>query len=114
METVNNAIMAMSDAAYAEFKNFLASNNITDTNVRISLAGHACSGPRFGLMIDQAKENDATVTVKDLNFMVDKELFEEFEGFQILSSEENFGQGMVLRPNKVVESEDGCSSCSGC
>jgi hypothetical protein len=65
-------------------------------------------------MVDAPGAEDLVATVNDINFIVEKNLYEEFEGFQILSSEENFGQGMVLRPNKVDDSAGGCSSCSGC
>jgi HesB-like selenoprotein len=114
METTKKEVLTLSEGAYTEFKSFLASNNVTDNNIRISLAGYACSGPRFGLMVDAPGAEDLVATVNDINFIVEKNLYEEFEGFQILSSEENFGQGMVLRPNKVDDSAGGCSSCSGC
>ncbi len=112
METVNKELMTLSDDAYEEFLNFLNQNNVLDKTIRISLAGQACSGPRFGLVVDVKKDNDVTSTIKDMTFLVEKELFEEYEGFQILSTDENKGQGMVLRPNKVVDVD--CGSCSSC
>lgn len=112
METVNKELMTLSNEAYEEFLNFLNHNNVEDKTIRISLAGYACSGPRFGLVVDEKKETDVTSTIKDLTFLVEKELFEQYEGFQILSTDENKGQGMVLRPNKIVEVD--CGSCSSC
>ncbi len=112
METVNKELMTLSDDAYEEFLNFLNHNNVSDKTIRISLAGHACSGPRFGLVVDEKKDNDVISTIKDLTFLVDKDLFDEYDGFQILSTGENKGQGMVLRPNKVVDVD--CGSCSSC
>ena len=103
METVNKHLMTLSDAAYEEFLNFLNTNNVEEKTIRISLAGYACSGPRFGLVVDQKKEDDVVATIKDMTFLVEKKLFEEFDGFQILSTDENKGQGMVLRPNKIVD-----------
>jgi len=113
METINKELLVMSDAAYDEFLKFLRSNEVEQNNIRISLAGMGCSGPRFGLMVDDKKDGDMEATIKDLNFYVEEALYNEFLGFQILSTEENMGQGMVLRPNLVPES-DGCSSCSSC
>lgn len=113
METLNKELLVMSDAAYAEFLNFLRSNDVQQNNIRISLAGQGCSGPRFGLMVDEFKDGDMQITIKDLTFFVEEELYKEFEGFQILATEENMGQGMVLRPNLVPESA-GCSSCDNC
>lgn len=107
------AMINISDAAYTEFRDLLQANDITDTTVRIALAGFGCSGPRFGLMVDEAGETDVQETVKDLTFVVEKELVEEYEGFNILSDEENGGGGMSLRPMKLDESMMGCSSCAG-
>ena len=112
METLNKELLTMSNVAYDEFLNFLRSNNVEKNNIRISLAGYACSGPRFGLMVDDQKDGDMEITIKDLTFYVESALYNEFEGFQILSTEENMGQGMVLRPNKVAETD--CGSCSSC
>lgn len=112
METVNKELMTLSDDAYEEFLNFLNTNNVEEKTIRISLAGYACSGPRFGLVVDQKKDNDVVSTIKDMTFLVEKDLYEEYEGFQILSTDENKGQGMVLRPNKIVDID--CGSCSSC
>lgn len=112
METLKKELLVMSDAAYEEFIQFLRSNQVKKNNIRITLAGYACSGPRFGLMVDDKKDGDMETVVKDLTFYIESNLYDEFEGFQILSTEENLGQGMVLRPNKVVESD--CGTCSSC
>ncbi len=112
METVNKQLMTLSDAAYEEFLNFLNTNNVEEKTIRISLAGYACSGPRFGLVVDQEKEDDMVATIKDMTFLVEKELFEELDGYQSLSTNGNKGQGMVLRPNKIVDVD--CGSCSSC
>lgn len=109
------SMINISDAAYKEFRELLSANDINDTNVRIALAGFGCSGPRFGLMVDEPTETDVTETVNELNFVIEKELIEEYEGFTILSDEENGGGGMSLKPLRMDESAGGCSSCaSGC
>lgn len=50
--------------------------------------------------------------VNEINFIVKKDLVEEYGGFTILSSEENNGRGLSLKPNQAPES-DGCGSCGG-
>ena len=112
METLKKDLVSMSDGAYEEFLNFLRTNQVEKNEIRITLAGYACSGPRFGLMVDSKKDEDLEITIKDLTFFIDEKLYEEFEGFQILSTDENMGQGMVLRHNKVVDSD--CGTCSSC
>ena len=107
------SLINISNSAYEEFVNLLKANDINEKTVRIALAGFGCSGPRFGLMVDEATENDVTEDVNELKFVVEKELVDEYEGFNILSDEENFGGGMSLRPVKLDESASGCGSCGG-
>lgn len=101
----------ISEAAYAEFKQFLDDNNVESYNIRINLAGIGCGGPMFNIVIDEAAENDIVENVNDIKFIVDKDLVEEYQGFIILSSEENDGRGLSLRA--VLQPEGGCSSCGG-
>ncbi len=104
----------ISDEGYQEFYDLLEANEIEPKVVRLALAGFGCSGPRFGLMVDEPTENDQVEVVKDITFIVTKDLYDEYQGFVILSDEENFGGGMSLRPKKVDE-DAGCSTCAtGC
>lgn len=108
------AIVNISEPAYKEFKELLLANDIKETTVRIALAGLGCSGPRFGLMVDDKNDADVTEIYNDLTFIVEKDLVDQYEGFTILSDEENGGAGMSLRPLKVDENASGCAGCSGC
>ena len=66
----------------------------------------------FNIVIDEANDNDLVETINEVKFIVDKELAEEYQGFIILSTEENEGRGLSLRP--VVQPEGGgCASCGG-
>lgn len=102
----------ISDAAYTEFKDFLDENEIDKYTIRINLAGFGCSGPAFNISVDEAKEGDITEQVKDITFIVEEKLVDEFGGFKLLSTEENNGRGLSLKP--VIEPENtGCGSCGG-
>jgi len=104
----------ISEEGYQEFNDLLAANEIEPKVVRLALAGFGCSGPRFGLMVDDPTDSDVVEVVKDITFIVSKDLYNEYEGFVILSDEENFGGGMSLRPKKVDDAA-GCSTCAtGC
>ncbi len=104
----------ISEDGYQEFNDLLEGNEIEPKIVRLALAGFGCSGPRFGLMVDDPTDNDVVEVVKDITFIVAKDLYDEYEGFVILSDEENFGGGMSLRPKKI-DDEAGCSTCAtGC
>ncbi len=105
--------ITISEEAYNEFKAFLEENNISDFNIRINFAGFACSGPIFNISVSQPTEEDEVETIQDISFIYDKTLIDQFGGFIILSTEENEGNGLSLKP--VIAPEGGCGgSCSGC
>ncbi|MPQ45346.1 HesB-like protein [Clostridium tarantellae] len=104
--------ITMSKEAYTEFKNFLDENNITDLNIRINLAGYGCSGPAFNITIDNENEEDIVEKFEDIKFIMTPNLIDTFGGFMILSTEENEGRGLTLKP--LVESmENNCGGCGG-
>jgi HesB-like selenoprotein len=103
--------ITISDEAYNEFKEFLDENKVEGYNIRINLAGYGCGGPAFNISVSQATDSDITETVKDINFIAEKTLIDEFGGFIIISSDENEGRGLSLKP--VIAPEGGCGSCGG-
>jgi len=102
----------ISNEAYNEFKVFLDENKVESYNVRINLAGFSCHGPVFNISIDEKKENDLSEQINDITFLVDNALIEEFGGFTLLSTEENEGNGLSLKPH--IQKEGGCGTCGGC
>lgn len=103
--------ITISDSAYDEFSDFLKENKVENNNVRINLAGYACSGAVFNISISEPSDSDITENVKDITFIVEKSLIDEFGGFSILSTEENEGRGLSLKP--YIAGEGGCGSCGG-
>ena len=101
----------ISEEAYKEFKEFLDENEVDNYSIRINLAGFGCSGPAFNISVDEAKEGDVTQKVNDIVFVVEEKLVDEFGGFRLLSTDENEGRGLSLKP--VIEVEGGCGSCGG-
>ncbi|SCZ78631.1 hypothetical protein [Acidaminobacter hydrogenoformans] len=77
-------------------------------NVRIFVAGYACSGPSLGLALDDVKEADFSHKQGEINFVMDKELFENLGDIKV----EFVGNGYLVQP--VEQAEGGCGSCSGC
>lgn len=105
--------ITISTEAYNEFKAFLDENNISDYKIRINFAGFACSGPIFNISVSEPTDSDEVETVNEISFIIEKNLIEQFGGFIILSTEENEGNGLSLKP--VIAPEGGCGgSCSGC
>ena len=103
--------ITISEQAYKEFKEFLDENKVESYNIRINLAGMACSGPVFNITIDEATDDDVVEVVNEVNFILEKRLIAEFGGFILSSSEENNGNGLSLKP--VIAPEGGCGSCGG-
>lgn len=113
VETLKDMIEITEDG-YNEFNDLLEANEIEPKVVRLALAGYGCSGPRFGLMMDEPTNEDYIEVMKDITFIVSKDVYAEYGGFVILSDDENFGGGMSLRPKKI-DDEAGCSTCAtGC
>ncbi|AJA47633.1 HesB family protein [Clostridium pasteurianum DSM 525 = ATCC 6013] len=106
------SFMKVSDQAYEEFKGFLVNTNVQNFNLRITYVGRNCNGLTFNLDYGVKGENDVEEQVKDITFIIDKDALEEFEGFTILSNEENNGEGLELKALKVPESP--CTVCPGC
>ena len=103
--------ITISDEAYNEFKEFLDENKVASYNIRINLAGYGCSGPVFNISVSEKRDGDISEEVKDITFLMEKVLIDEFGGFIIVSSEENDGRGLSLRP--VIKPEGGCATCGG-
>lgn len=106
----------ISDVAYKEFKDLLDENNVESYNIRINISEYTCSGPIFDIMVNDATPSDHTEVINDITFIVEKTILAEYGGFIIVSSEENNGNGVGLKP--VVIPSSGCSgecgSCGGC
>lgn len=104
--------ITISQEAYEEFKKFLDENKVANYNIRIIIAGLGCHGPMFDIEVGEKKENEIVEQVNDINFIIGKELIDEFGGFIIMSTEENDGRGLSLKP--VIEPASSCGSCGGC
>lgn len=102
--------MKVSDEAYHEFKNFLDSCNMQNYNLKISYLGTNCSGPVFNIDAGKLGDDDISDKVKDINFIASKEIIDVCGGFSILSSNENRGKGLELKPFTAPPS--GCNGCS--
>lgn len=102
--------MKISDEAYGEFKSFLESSNVQDYNLKISYLGTNCSGPVFNIDTGKVEEDDVLDKVRDINFITTRELINVCSGFTILSSTENNGKGLELKP--FVDPPSGCDGCS--
>ena len=106
------AVVNMSEIAYAEFKELLTTNNIDAKVIRVNLAGMGCSGPAFNLVLDEVKENDAVSPIKDIIFIVDKDLVNQYGSFTLVSGSENGREGFSIE-TEIQPEGGGCAGCGG-
>lgn len=104
----------INDQAYIEFKELLDDAQVETYNIRIGLDRMGCSGPIFNVYVDEATEKDDVEKIKDISFIIEKSINDQYGGFIIVSSEENNGNGVGLKP-VVQPAETGCDGCGmGC
>lgn len=101
------------ETAYKEFKDLLDESNVESYNIRISISHYTGRGPIFDITVDSPNEDDETETINDITFIVEKSVLASYGGFIIVSSEENNGDGVGLKP-VVTPAEDSCGTCGGC
>ncbi len=77
-------------------------------SIRIFVAGYACSGPKFGLVIDPANEDDVVYEQGGLKFVVNKGVDGQFGDFRVEFEEDGF----VVLPVDF-QPNSGCASCGG-
>ena len=103
--------------AYDEFKALLDESKVDSYNIRISISHYTRRGPIFDITVDTANEEDDIEIINDITFIVEKSILSKYGGFIIVSSRENNGDGVGLKP-VVLPAEDnsisGCGSCGGC
>lgn len=101
MEIMTNAETA------AEIKQIITTHEDQPGNVRIYIAGMACSGPSFGLALDEIKDGDVVYQYEGLNFIMESSIFEEFGDFAV----EYLGEGYRVAP--VNQPPSACGTCGG-
>lgn len=99
----------INDEAYKEFKELLDKAHVESCNIRIGIDNYTCRGPVFGVFVSETTSGDDVETINEITFIVEKSLNEQFGGFIIVSSKENNGHGVGLKP--VVQPSPGCGRC---
>ena len=86
-----------------------------DQAIRIFTAagGCGCSGPRFGMGLDEVSEQDAVVKVGVLTFVVDPESADSLEDASIDYIEDVMQQGFSITAPNAVSAGGGCGCGAG-
>lgn len=104
-------MVEVTDKAAVEFKTLLKKEGKPDYGVKLFVAGFSCSGPQYGLSIEEKPEDGEEVyESNDVKFYLPKEAAEALEGVEIDYVKSEQGEGFVLNnPNA------NCGpSCGGC
>ena len=67
--------------------------------LRIYIASYGWGGPTFGIALDEQKEEDLTIEVEDLKFVIDKELSDGFSKFKVDYSDNWLKRGFSVTPS---------------
>lgn len=78
--------------------------NAADKNIRVFIKGFGWGGPKFGITLDRVKENDQTKEVEGINIIVEKDLVELYDGFDIDFLDSWIGKDFVVLPTKAGSS----------
>ena len=91
-------------------KEIIAEQADQPASVRMYFAGAACSGPSFGLALDEKKDSDVSCVVEDIEFIMDAQEYQEFGDMVI----QDMNSGFRVIPEKMKDVQSGCGTCSGC
>ncbi len=103
----------ITDAAAAELRSLIESENKQGHALRIFVAGMGCSGAQYGMALDnEIKEEDVTVDSRDIKIVMTSAIQEELSEATVDFIETPQGKGFVIdNPNAMANS---CSTCSSC
>lgn len=102
------------EQAYKEFKALLDESKVDSYNIRISISHYTGRGPIFDIAVDTATEDDDVEVINDITFIVEKSILSKYGGFIIVSSEENNGDGLGLKPVVSPAEDSTGAGCGGC
>ena len=89
----------------------ISENNDKPSSIRIYFTGFGCSGPSFGLALDEQNSSDVTFDTDGLHFIMDQAEFAQYGDVTI----EDTGYGFRIVVENMPEGGGGCGGgCSGC
>lgn len=105
-------MVTITETAAVELKTLLKSEEKEDHSLRIFIAGMGCSGIQYGLALDnESKEDDITVSDKDVNVVMSKDVSEALVEAKVDFVDTAHGKGFVIDNPNAASS---CGSCSSC
>lgn len=99
------------ETAIETLKSILEENQDKPSNIRIFFQGVACSGPSFGLALDEIEDGDIFFETDGLKFIMSNKEYEVYGDILI----EDTGFGFRVIPESMAGQSCDCNGgCSGC
>ena len=101
----------ITDLAAEELKNLLEQENKQDHALRIFMAGMGCSGVRYGMSLDDTKnEEDVEIISNGVRILIASSIRESLEGAEIDFIDNEEGKGFIVKDLNAPQ----CGSCCSC
>ena len=101
----------ITDLAAEELKNLLEQENKQDHALRISMAGMGCSGVRYGMSLDDTRnEEDVELTSNGVRILIASSIQESLDGVEIDFIDNDEGKGFIIKDLNAPQ----CGSCCSC
>jgi len=108
-------VLSITDLASEKIKEVLEQNSRQGAALRVYVRGMGCSGPAFGMALDnEPRPDDQIEDLGGLRVYVDPASVPYVEGAQIDYVDSLMGQGFQINnPNLVLENSGGGGGCGG-
>lgn len=104
-------MITITETAARKVKEVFKAQNKENAFLRLYLVGQSCSGPSFGMALEESKTNDDIMEQEHgISILADKKLTPHLEGAVVDYIEAVEGSGFEIR---TAQSGNGCSSCGG-
>lgn len=95
------------DQTVEAIKEVMASQEGQPQNIRLYIAGMGCSGPSFGLTLDEKSDTDLVDDASGVSFIMGSDIYEQIGDMVV----EITDGGYLVKP--VNPPESACGSCAG-
>ncbi|MCC7103661.1 MAG: iron-sulfur cluster assembly accessory protein [Chloroflexi bacterium] len=110
-------MITISESASSKVKEILEENGKQDHGLRLFVRGMSCSGPAYGMALDNETRPDDTVAlVTGLKVLIDSQSAPYLEGAEVDYVDEVVRRGFVVNNPNVASGGGGCGggcSCGG-
>ncbi|NLO97893.1 MAG: iron-sulfur cluster assembly accessory protein [Peptococcaceae bacterium] len=104
----------ITETAAQKVKEIMADNNKENSYLRVYVAGVGCSGPNFGMALDESKTTDDNVIeAHGVTIVADKKFAYYLEDAVIDYVESEHGSGFEIKTSFQSDCGSCCSGCRG-